>query len=335
MSASIKHVSLRKFQNFLSVLAILIFGLMALGAGVRTMNAGLSCPDWPLCFGKVIPDFHPAVWFEFVHRAYAGLVGLGYVAVLVIAWRSKNVPSSAKTAGKVGILFLAFQIFLGRQTVTMQLKPYVVTSHLLLATLFLSCVLWMLYGVRRERLARENLGVRNFGRGDELANVPASLHWLSVFLPVIVFVQIAIGGLVASTYAGMICVDWPYCNGQWVPTLSGPMGLQIIHRFVAYGLVVVFVLLAFVARSKRAVLSKTLTRLFYAGGVVVLLQTFVGIMNLILFIPAHVTVLHQTLAMILLAISLRISFDLRSAAAFAKLAVKPLESLAVETATLS
>ncbi|CAN5593124.1 COX15/CtaA family protein [soil metagenome] len=317
---------LRRFQNFLSVLAVLIFGLMALGAGVRTMNAGLSCPDWPLCFGKVIPDFHPAVWFEFVHRAYAGVVGLGYVAALVIAWRSKIVPSSTKTAAKIGILFLVFQIFLGRQTVTMQLKPYIVTSHLLLATLFLVCVLWMLYGVRRELLAREAF---------QTGAAPAGLRWLQYFLPVIVFVQIAIGGLVASTYAGMICVDWPYCNGQWVPTWAGPMGLQIIHRFVAYGLVVLFVALAFVARAKRRVMSANLKRMFYAAGVVVLLQTFVGIMNLILFIPPHVTVLHQTLAMILLAVSLKISFELRHAVPVVRGEVTSSENLVAGTATLS
>ena len=343
LDAKTPEQRLRKFQNFLSVLAILIFGLMALGAGVRTMNAGLSCPDWPLCFGKVIPDFHPAVWFEFVHRAYAGVVGLGYVAALVIAWRSKVVPSSTKTAAKIGILFLVFQIFLGRQTVTMQLKPYIVTSHLLLATLFLVCVLWMLYGVRGELMAREAVqaGARKKPSGAGMAAAeftwvaPVGMRWLQYFLPVIVFVQIAIGGLVASTYAGMICVDWPYCNGQWVPTWAGPMGLQIIHRFVAYGLVVLFIALAFVARAKRSDMSKPLVRLFYAAGVVVLLQTFVGIMNLILFIPPHVTVLHQTLAMILLAVSLKISFDLRHAVPAARGEVTSSENLVAETATLS
>jgi heme a synthase len=227
---------------------------------------------------------------------------------------------------------LVFQIFLGRQTVTMQLKPYIVTSHLLLATLFLGCVLWMLYGVRRELVLRRD-GSSTVKKTQDI--VPEGFAWLAYVLPVVVFVQIAIGGFVASTYAGMICVDWPYCNGQWVPTLKGPMGLQIIHRFVAYGLVVLFIGLALFARSKRAVLPATLTRLFYAGGLVVVLQTFVGILNLLWFIPPHVTVLHQTLALILLAISLRISFDLRAAAAFSAAATKPLESLAAEPATLS
>ncbi len=324
-------MSLRKFQNYLSVLAVLILGLMALGAGVRTMNAGLACPDWPLCFGKVIPDFHIGVWFEFVHRAYAGVVGLIFAGALFIAWRSKSVTKSTRVASVIGLVLLVFQIFLGRQTVTMQLKPYIVTSHLLLATLFLSCVLWMLFAVRSERLKSENRQVAV--KPTELQTV-LGLYWLRYFLPVVVFVQIAIGGLVASTYAGMICVDWPLCNGQWVPTLKGPMGLQIIHRFAAYALVVLFVGLAVFAWAKRSQMPKNLVRLFYAGGVVVVLQTIVGIANLLLYIPPHITVLHQTLGLVLLAVSMQITFDLRSTSKPLNLA-RTSENLVAGAATLS
>ena len=53
-----------------------IFILIALGGGVRAMDAGLACPDWPLCFGDYIPDYHPQDFLEFIHRALAGLVGI-------------------------------------------------------------------------------------------------------------------------------------------------------------------------------------------------------------------------------------------------------------------
>ena len=311
-------MSLPNYRKFLIVLAVMILGLMALGAGVRTMNAGLSCPDWPLCFGKVIPDFHVGVWFEFVHRAYAGIVAILYAVALVIAFRSKEVPQGAKTAAKWGLGFLSLQILMGGLTVLLLVKAVVVTTHLLLATLFLSCVLWMLFSVHG-------------ALRDQKPETAIPAPWLMKALPVIVFLQIAIGGLVASTYAGSVCVDWPLCNGQWVPTWKGAIGLQIIHRFFAYGLVVLFLALAGVAFRKRGELKPSTKRFFYAGGVLVVLQTFVGIMNLVFFIPAHITVLHQSLAMALLGVSLKLAFE----AGRATSDVTASERLTAATATLS
>lgn len=310
-------MSLRRYRIFLAVLAVMIVGLMALGAGVRTMNAGLSCPDWPLCFGKVIPDFHVGVWFEFVHRAYAGLVAILYAAALVMAFRLRGVPLSTKTAAKWGLGFLTAQIVMGGLTVLLLVKAVIVTSHLLLATLFFSCVIWMYFGVNAQ-LKPEATDTRAEPR-DHVNDfeIPASSRrpWLMWFLPAVVFVQISIGGLVASTYSGSVCVDWPLCNGQWVPTWKGAIGLQIIHRMVAYGLVVMFLGLAGFAFKLRAQLPPGLVRLFYWCGAVVCLQTFVGILNLLYYIPPHITVPHQTLAVILLALTLKIVFETREAVA--------------------
>lgn len=306
-------MSLLRYRNFLIVLSLMIVGLMALGAGVRTMNAGLACPDWPLCFGKVIPDFHVGVWFEFVHRAYAGVVAILYAVALVIAFRSKDVPSSAKTAAKWGVLFLTAQIVMGGLTVLLLVKAVVVTTHLLLATLFLSCVVWMLFSVQRalpkkseiDSQARESLLAQRW------VQRLAPYVWL---LPVLVFLQIAIGGLVASTYSGSVCVDWPLCNGKWVPTWKGAIGLQIIHRFFAYALVALFVAIAVFAFRKRRELPAAVVQQSYWGVGVVFLQTIVGILNLIYFIPPHITVLHQSLAVALLSVTLKMTFDLRSSA---------------------
>jgi cytochrome c oxidase assembly protein subunit 15 len=299
----------------------MIVGLMALGAGVRTMNAGLSCPDWPLCFGKVIPDFHVGVWFEFVHRAYAGIVAILYAVALVIAFRSKEIPRTSKKAAVWGTVFLAAQIIMGGLTVLMLVKAVVVTMHLLLATLFLSCVLWMLFGVDQAMRAEMDSETARGAASRATAKVTAEAKIMAksvlarstaFLLPLIVFVQIAIGGLVASTYAGSVCVDWPLCNGKWVPTWKGAIGLQIIHRFYAYALVLLFVGLAIYGWTQRERLGRPLLRLFLAGGVLVLLQTLVGILNLLFFIPPHITVLHQTLAMLLLGVSLKLWFEARA-----------------------
>ena len=293
----------RRLAIVLNVLLVMILTLMALGAGVRTMNAGLSCPDWPLCFGKVIPDFHPGVYFEFIHRAYAGLVGLVFFGCCLRIVFSKGLPASARIASVFGLVVLVAQVVMGALTVLKTIGPLYVTSHLMLATLFFCSVLWMRFAIR-----------------PQVERAPAQPPWWiyshSLITSAAVLFQILLGGLVASTYAGMVCVDWPLCNGQWIPTLKGPIGLQIIHRFFAYGLAVGIPLFAFVAhRNRRASwMTKQLLGLSLASAGIVLLQVVIGISNLLLFIPPWLTVIHQSVALILLAVSLRMYFVARQMA---------------------
>ena len=284
--------SLRAFRNYLVVLIFATVGLMALGAGVRTMRAGLSCPDWPLCFGKVIPDFHVGVWFEFVHRAYAGIVALLFLGAVIWAWRSREVPRLAKWASVVSGVFLTLQILMGALTVLWLVKALVVTTHLLLATVFLTGLLVMLVAVQLK------LHPLKWS-----TPAPFWLRTLSLAMPFLIFIQIAIGGLVASTYSGSVCVDWPLCNGQWVPTWSGAIGLQIIHRFVAYGLTALILGMSLFA-WRSSFLQPSWKKSLHLQSVVVLAQLICGIANLILYIPPSVTVLHQSLALALFASSL-------------------------------
>lgn len=290
----------RRFSIVLTVLLLMIVTLMALGAGVRTMNAGLSCPDWPLCFGKVIPDFHPAVWFEFVHRAYAGLVAILFAICFVYVFRMKPAPSGAKATVAAGLFFLVMQIVAGALTVLWLVKWAAVTSHLLLATLFFSSVLWTLCLVRPS--------VQSPAEG-----APRTLRFVTGLLAALVFAQIALGGIVASTYAGSVCVDWPLCNGQWVPTWKGAIGHQVSHRFMAYFLAVAIAAYSIVLhlfRGRRWV-TPQLVNLSRLNVGIVVLQVAVGVANLLLYIPPAVTVVHQSMAILLLAVNLRTYFVAR------------------------
>lgn len=285
----------------LYALLAMILTLMALGAGVRAMNAGLSCPDWPLCFGKVIPDFHPGVYFEFIHRAYAGLVAIVFFGCCAYAFFSKRVPSATKRAAVFGIVALAMQIVMGGLTVLKLIRDYIVTSHLMLATAFFCSVLWMLFSVRPV-VERRN------------AAVPSWLVGMSALITGAIVVQLVLGGFVASTYAGSVCVDWPLCNGQWVPTWRGAIGLQIMHRMLAYSLALAIGGLACWLHMRRANQWMGQGILFWSrmSFAVVIAQIGVGVANLLLYIPPAVTVLHQSVAIVLLATNLRLLFLLRA-----------------------
>lgn len=293
----------RRLIIALRVLLVMIVTLMALGAGVRTMNAGLSCPDWPLCFGKVIPDYHPGVWFEFVHRAYAGLVALLFGGIFVAVMRSKALPSAARKAAFAGLAFLTLQIVMGGLTVLLLVKEVVVTSHLMLATLFFACVLWIheVVAPRESHLP---------------ARAPKSIATVGAVLSVLVLLQIMVGGFVASTYAGSVCVDWPLCNGKWIPTWKGAIGLQIFHRFFAYFLAVAIPAFSWVILRAASSSWRTprLTMLAWWNIALIIGQIVVGVMNLLFYIPAWLTVIHQSMAVIIFATNLRAYLEARALA---------------------
>lgn len=283
----------------LKVLAGMIVALMALGAGVRTMNAGLACPDWPLCFGAVIPRFHLGVYFEFIHRAYAGIVSLVYFACVVWIFRARGTPLAARALAIGGVFLLGLQILMGAWTVLKQLKSIVVTSHLMLATLLFSCVLWMAFLVSPREEAES--------RG---AHGPLWLRVALVIFPIAILLQMTLGGLVASTYAGSVCVDFPLCNGQWAPTFQGAIGQQVMHRFGAYAVVVLaFAIAGAVWVNRREPWAgASLRRASEVAAGVAFAQMCIGIANLVLYIPPGMTVLHQTGAVATLAAAYRMAW---------------------------
>ena len=301
---SADEVATKNFLTVLRILLLLIVTLMALGAGVRTMNAGLSCPDWPLCFGKVIPDFHAGTYFEFIHRAYAGLVSIVFMGVAVYALGSKTLPRNVKIAASLGIIALLLQIVMGGLTVLLLVKAVIVTGHLVCATLFFCSVLFM-YFFANPAIERN------------IKPAPVVLSRITGFFALLTFVQLTIGGFVASTYAGSVCVDWPLCNGQWVPTWTGAIGLQIMHRFVAYFLAVCLIAYAMLVQtlSKREAATWMTSQVLWLSrlsALMVVMQVCVGVANLMWFIPPSITVLHQTMAVILLAVNLRAHFVARA-----------------------
>ena len=114
--------------------------LMLLGAYTSAIGAGLSCPDWPACYGTVVPFLHPEIinsspytalqiFAEWAHRGVAMLVGLGILATTGAAYRLQKQPLVRRTAA-VALLLLPLQVVLGGLTVTANLQPLIVTSHL-------------------------------------------------------------------------------------------------------------------------------------------------------------------------------------------------------------
>jgi heme A synthase len=121
--------------------------LMVLGAYTSAIGAGLSCPDWPTCYGTVVPFLHPGVvadspysalqiFAEWAHRGLAMVVGLSVVLTALVA-RYTHERAIVEHSAAFAALLLPVQVVLGGLTVTESLEPIIVTSHLATAALIL------------------------------------------------------------------------------------------------------------------------------------------------------------------------------------------------------
>jgi cytochrome c oxidase assembly protein subunit 15 len=264
------------------------YALVVLGALVRAHGAGLACPDWPLCFGELVPQFDFRIAFEWGHRALAGGVALIFSALSLRTLQQTRLRGALLPGVVVTGTLLAIQIVLGGLTVLQLLASWTVTSHLVIGNAFALAL--VLLGRRLLALAPARAGdARPAESTPSLARLPRAAVTLAGAL---LFVQIVLGGLVSSSYAGLACPDWPTCvDGELFPGWTGVRGLHVLHRTMGYALVLTIFLAAGVTRHHRP--SR---RWLGVAAVLAVLQVGVGVANVLLRIPVEVTGLHSALA---------------------------------------
>lgn len=266
-----------------------VLGLIALGGSVRIMNAGLACPDWPLCFGDVIPDYHPQVYFEFIHRVVAGCVAIALVTLQTILFRSRA-PKGLKRLAVGTLVLLLAQVVMGGLTVLLQLHSKVVAAHLGMGTGLFALLVWQYLSLRGNTLSAQS-------PDSVISN--KQKYW-SIFLTAAVYGQIILGGLVASHFASLVCTDFPTCQGQWIPTFSGIIGLHVIHRLGAYS-IFGFALINLIYMWRKPTFSRPSRWIFG----LVCAQIGLGIANVLLFTPPLIAVAHLAVATTILGFAVK------------------------------
>ncbi|CAK6699943.1 COX15/CtaA family protein [Synechococcus sp. CBW1002] len=261
----------------LSHLVVALVALVAIGGATRVMEAGLACPDWPLCYGVLLPgqQMNMQVFLEWFHRLDAFLVGVALLVLCAISLlRRRLLPAWLPWFSAAALLMVAVQGALGALTVTRLLASDIVTAHLATA---LALVALMSAGYQRLAAPAES--------------PPIWFRVLSSLALVLVFAQCVLGGSMASQWAADRCFSaGDAC--RWL----------LAHRIGAYP--------AAAAVLAMAIGSLTLPRrcrhlqgLALGATALVAAQVVLGILTLSqqLQVPG-LTVAHQLVAALLVAV---------------------------------
>lgn len=304
--------------------AIIALCVVVLGAYVRLTDAGLGCPDWPGCYGTLtVPESEAAIldaqtaypdstvevgkaWREMAHRYLAGALGLIVLAIFVLGWRAKNEIRTSVWVPTFLVVLVVFQALLGMWTVTMLLKPAIVSSHLLGGMTTLAVLTW---------LAHRHWG--SYSTNIQLSN---RLKLAIRFALLVLFMQIFLGGWTSTNYAALACTDFPTCHGVLMPdmnfkdafhlvrdlgqsadggtlTLASITAIQWTHRV---GALITLIYLGILALN--VLKYQPLKWLGIALAAALLVQISIGIANLILHLPLVLAVAHNFGAALLVVI---------------------------------
>jgi cytochrome c oxidase assembly protein subunit 15 len=283
---------MRRLRSVTLWTIILTFVLILLGAWVRATNSGLSCPDWPTCYGYWLPlpsdipadagyDYYQ-VMLEWVHRLIAGmLVGPLVFAVAYLCWRARTVASELPAFGIVLVLLLLIQVSLGAITVFDQNSPWSVAVHKTTA-LLLFATLWMIF----ERTADQRLSLAIPG-----LKVHAALGWL------LLLGTIAAAAVMSKSGASLACSSPFLCNESFFPDFDDDFErLHMTHRFLAFATFAVLAFLGFRVRQEARL--RGLDRVI---GLLLIVQIALGMLTVYLELPLWLALLHQANGILLFA----------------------------------
>ena len=223
------------------------YALVVVGAIVRVTGSGLGCPDWPLCYGQVLPPLGNAnAWIEWTHRTVAALVGFLSLAVAIVAWRDHRDAPSILWPSLAAVALTGFQAVLGKITVETGNSGDSVTAHLAAAMLLLGLLTYL--AVRARYPGR--WGERAVG---DSGGASQRFTLLAAFTAAAVYALLLFGSRVTTTGAALVFPDWPLFEGSLLPRFSEDpargalQATHFLHRLAAAVVGVIVAVTAWVA----------------------------------------------------------------------------------------
>ena len=300
--------------------ALLTLPLIPYGAFVRLKNAGLSCPDWPLCYGQLFPPAGYEIALETGHRLVAALLGLLIITITLVSFRQHS-KYHIRGLALFSLVLVCIQGIIGALTVTLVLWPPIVTLHLILGNLLFGVLVFLAritFSLERLENSVENKSV--FRVFQEKLGMRSRVGLMIAVL----FLIIATGGYNSSTYSGLHCEAFPGCHegslfsfgmsGTDLSKLTGIEGhilqsapedyqgrflpefrnewIHMIHRFIAVFGGLALIMMSWIWLKNRfgySVIHNFIVLL-------ILLEIILGVLNSVLRVPVTISALHTAVA---------------------------------------
>ncbi len=174
-------------------IVVALIGLVVVGGATRVMEAGLACPDWPLCFGSFFPggQMNVQVFLEWFHRLDAFLVGSALLVQFIFSLVFQDqLPRWIPLFFGIILLLVVLQAVLGAITVLQLLPSSIVTSHLAIGLTLIALVSGLTQRLR-------------FNGGE---SSPVWWRIMGGASLISVFAQSLLGGRMATAWASQKCI---------------------------------------------------------------------------------------------------------------------------------
>lgn len=264
-----------------AVTVVWTLALLYLGSVVHATESSLACPDWPTCFGTMLPEMEGGVFWEHLHRLVAGGLILMFGLATWLAFKATDPGSWIRTASVAGIFLLLVQAVFGGLTVIYRLPDAISTSHLSLALAFLVLATVLAAATSPRREIRPPLSPQ----------VRSTLRSWGLWGTILVFAQSVVGGVVRHTDAGMACPDFPTCIGEWVPPMTNHLvATHFWHRVL--GVLVTAVVLVMAWRLVKHRAPDFVRSMALLAAVLVLAQFTLGVVSIFTILAVVPVSLH-------------------------------------------
>ena len=283
---------MKSFRAAVRLLLGATIGLVVIGVIVRATDSGMGCPDWPLCYGQMIPPTTDSgdviaykAWLEWIHRAIAAVIGLIVLAVVALALRNLKGRRSLQGASIALLALVLFQAWLGRQTVLESNSGASVTAHLASAMAFVGLQVWV--------LARS-------GYGETLGGIRRASG--SVVAPIVaagaIYALLLFGSNVTGTDTGLLYPDWPLMGGTLFPPITELSTPMILHRYATAIVALILISALWIVRREKGSPARVRQLLTYAAAVFAV-QCVIGAVQIFTKLAPWTQTLHVALATVI------------------------------------
>ncbi len=255
--------------------------LITMGSIVRVTGNGLGCPDWPLCYGRVVPPALTGAWVEFTHRLLGAVTSVQIALLALFVWRGYRQRPWLFWPAVAAVGLLIIQVSLGGLHVIFEIPPVTGWIHTGVAMLIAGMVAVQVAGL---------LPAAQPLRGAALFANRRFAAWLSVTTGA-AYLLLLTGSYVTRSGASLACPSFPLCG---VAARNRLIDIQMLHRYAAF--TVAFLTLALVVWLVTRQEDRPLARFAYVLGALLVVQLGLGASNVLLRLPIWSRVLHLAVA---------------------------------------